>query len=87
MLPTKVSYSEDSYAKDGTKIQFRFNERGLFDPTGNIVVGTMHPKAKVLVYRNQEFRKFKLDINTKKKIPRSSVAVFTPDGKFSTYYL
>ena len=86
MLPTKVSYSEDSYAKDGTKIQFRFNERGLFDPTGNIVVGTLHPKAKVLVYRNQEFRKFKLDINTKKKIPRSSVAVFTPDGKFSTYY-
>jgi len=53
---TKVYYSEDSYAKDGTKIQFRFNERGLFDPTGNIVVGTMHPKAKVLVYRNQEFR-------------------------------
>lgn len=79
-IPFAISYSEEGDIDDSAKIEFIFNEEGLSDNNGRIYIGNLDQHTSTIIYRDQTFNKFPLNIGLDHKITKNNMIVFDSDG-------
>lgn len=79
-VPFAISYSEEGNIEDTAKIEFIFNEEGLSDNSGRIIIGNLDLHTASIVYRDQTFDKFPLNIGLNHKITKNNMVVFDEEG-------
>lgn len=80
MMPFNVSYAENGMIDDTAKPEFIFNDDGYLDEDGRIYIGSLDMHTATLMYWNQQFDKFKVNVDLDHKITKNNIIVFDEDG-------